>query len=144
MDLLLRYRVKHTTRRTKMSKRWYGSLQNRVMEHNAITEVKIGDAATVTAYSDRYAATVTEIFNKGKSMYVTVQQDHAKITSKDGIYGNQDYEYSRDENGRTFTFRLLPGQPWREVYKNEKGRYVFTEGRGVIFGHREEYTDPSF
>lgn len=126
-----------------MSK-WYGSLTNRIMENNSISDVKVGDGATLISYSDRHAGTVVEMFTKGKAQYVTVQEDNAERIDDNGMSESQEYKFTPNPQGATHTFKLLPGRPWKQVRKNDKGRFVFYDGYGLRLGHRSEYYDFSF
>ena len=92
--------------------------------------------ATVFAYSDRYACTVISVSDKE----IIVSEDIAKCVNESGIYGNQQWEYTFNENGRRFVFRQvrsgrLKGQ-WREN--------GLSSGLAVTFLYKEKYYDPSF
>jgi hypothetical protein len=105
-------------------------------------EINVGDPATLTGWTDRYAATVINLFTKGKYQYVVLQADHAKIVGGTG-YGDEVYEYSRDPDGSKSTFRIVDGS-LKPVYKNPNtGRYKAGNG-GAFIGRRESYRDPSF
>ncbi len=105
-------------------------------------EINVGDPATLTGWTDRYAATVSGLFTKGKYQYVVIQADHAKVVGGTG-YGDEVYEYSRDPNGSEETFRIVDGK-LKPVYKNPNtGRYNAGHG-GAFIGRRESYRDPSF
>ena len=124
--------------------RWYGNLNNRLMENNAFSKVKVGDGATLTSYSDRTAGTVIEMFEQGKAKYVVIQEDTAIRTDDRGMSESQEYKFEKNPKGNISTFKLLPGKPWRQVIKNTKGRYIISEGYGLSLGHRSEYYDYSF
>lgn len=104
----------------------------------------IGMGATILCWSDRHAATITEVFMVGKTQYITVQHDHARRTDQNGMSEAQDYEYERNPAGRRHTFRLVKDE-WQEVYKNhETGRWKKTNSSGLLIGRREKYRDFSF
>jgi hypothetical protein len=112
------------------------SVVNHIMA-NAPLMPENGMGATVLAWTDRYAGTVTFVSPSGKRC--TVREDVA--THKPGSHSLtecQDYEYAPNPDGRVFEFRLTTrrGKPgWREIYGGS---------RGVSFGIRRAYRDPSF
>lgn len=116
-------------------------LINHIYSTASCENIQVGDPATITGWTDRYAATVTKLFTKGKYQYVTVQQDHAKIVGGTG-FGDEVYEYSRNPEGREETYRIVDGRLF-PVYKNHNGRWVQGSG-GCYVGVRESYRDPSF
>jgi hypothetical protein len=115
-----------------------GSLVNHLYSRaREPAEIKVGDGATVLSWTDRHAGTVISVTAKA----IVVQEDTATRTDRDGPFTeSQSYSYAPNPNGREWTFKRVPrgraaGQ-WREG--------GVTDGQGVIFGHREEYRDPSF
>ena len=99
---------------------------------------EIGMGATVCYAKDRHAATVTAIetfktgTRKGQVKAVTVQQDKATRTDKNGMSDSQSYEYERDENGRTWTFKV-----------NKAGKFG-VEGIALFVGTCDEFYDYTF
>lgn len=90
-----------------MTTQWYGSLTNRLNENVLVPgALKVGDGVTITAYSDRRAATVVSISPSGKT--VKVQEDIAIRTDTNGMSESQDYRYERDPNGYVASFRWAP------------------------------------
>lgn len=92
------------------------------------------DAATVHFWSDREPATVI----KRTAKTVTVQTDDARALNKVPYGGYPDYEYTRNEQGSTWTFSL-----------RKNGRYVRVgeparTGTSVSLGRRDYYRDPHF
>lgn len=65
-------------------------------------ELNVGDGVTINYYSDEVPATIIEIDTKGK--WIKVQEDIAKRIDKNGMSDCQEYEYSRNPNGRIHTF----------------------------------------
>jgi len=121
-----------------MSKQWYGSLNNRMMERTLQPVPTVGMDATVSGYSDRYAYTVTEIsketitvtqsVNKdGKTIDITrtyprkikAVEDNAKLTSGNILEHAQVYEFTPGdpENARTYIFHKKSGTYKKESYK---------------------------
>lgn len=104
----------------------------------------VGDGATVTAWSDRYAGTVVSFDGK----YCSVQCDKATRIDKNGMSDAQEYAYEADPTGYIYTFRQDANGVWRAVYKNENGRMVYSgkrgDGYGLMIGVRDRYYDFSF
>ena len=81
--------------------KWYGSLNNRIMEgpFKELPDIKVGDGATITMYSDRQACTVIARSASGKKL--TIQRDEVTATAP----GSDEYEYAPDADGAIFTAR---------------------------------------
>ena len=120
-----------------------GSLVNHVYSSAKNPSPKVGMAATILSWSDRSPATVIETFTKGKYDYFTVQEDNAKRVDDNGMSEQQEYEYSRNPNGCTYTFRITDNG-FEQVYKGESGRYKKIDGCSVLLGRREKFHDFSF
>ena len=91
---------------------------------------RAGDGATLLGYSDRHAATVVKV----TPFTVTVQQDKDTRIDGNGMSDSQQWEYERDEKGRTITFR-----------RNKHGQYVNRRcGFSLHLGARREFYDFSF
>lgn len=106
---------------------------------------EVGMAATMLSYSDRHAATISQVETIRGKLYITVQEDTAVRVDKNGFSECQDYEYSPNPNGRTETFRQDAQGMWERVYKNpETGRWKKSQCGGLRIGHRESYHDFSF
>ena len=73
---------------------------NEILANNN-TLPQLNEAATVLSYSDRYPCTVISVTDKE----IIVQEDHAKRIDSNGMSESQNYEYSRDLNGRKFGAR---------------------------------------
>lgn len=121
-----------------------GSLVNHLMSRSAPQEPQVGMPATLLSWSDRDPATVIEVFVKGKTTYFTVQSDAWKALKPVGLSEDQDYEYFRDPDGTTYTFRQSRQGGWEGVRLNpETGRYL-KGGANIMLGRREKYVDPTF
>jgi len=108
---------------------------NDILANNNSMPVLDGPA-TVISVTDRYPCTVISVTDKE----VIVQEDHARRIDSNGMSETQNYNYSRNANGRKFTYRKVKsgrrkGQ-WREG--------GITAGCGIIFGTREKYYNFSF
>jgi hypothetical protein len=112
----------------------YGSLINNLYDNSKTTAPEVGMGATILMWSDRHAATITEITyfksgaKKGQPRTITVQQDKATRTDNLGMSDAQSWEFKRDENGTTRTFTA-----------KKDGSF-----KGLLIGHRSEYYDFSF
>lgn len=105
-----------------------GSLTNRLYERNKSEEdIKVGMGATIYWYSDRSACTVVEVKSKCS---IVIQKDIATRIDRNGMSESQEYEFSRDENGRKYECYCRNGV-WRT--KGDKQR--------VVIGRRDEYYD---
>lgn len=79
-----------------MSKRWYGSLQNRLLENcNDPAEITVGMGATEYSYSDREPL---EVISVKDQKHVTVRRLVAKRTDDNGMSECQQYEFYSDES----------------------------------------------
>jgi hypothetical protein len=112
--------------------RVYGNLVNRVSENTKSPTPEVGMGVTIYAYSDRYPGTVTKVWPSGKTIEVT--EDDAKRIDKNGLSESQEYEFSRNENGRVYRCRLDKEGRWRVLRSHE----------GVSLGERDRYYDFSF
>ena len=124
-----------------------GSLMNHLYSRMVRGEPAptVGMPCTVLAWTDRYACTIVAVIQHGLQQILKVQQDSCKRTDKNGISEDQDYEYTRDPQGRVYFFRKDKKGFWGEVRLNpETNRYTNAKCRGLRLGVREEYVDPSF
>ena len=79
-----------------MSKRWYGSLQNRLLENcKDPAEITVGMGATEYYYSDREPL---EVISVKDQKHVTVRRLVAKRTDDNGMSDCQQYEFYSDES----------------------------------------------
>ena len=92
----------------------------------------VGLGATISGYTDRYAATIIEVSANGKK--IVVQEDAAKRVDSNGMSESQIYEFSRNPNGRVRKFYLNKSNRWQE----SKGTARLT------VGHRNAYHDFTF
>lgn len=92
---------------------------------------KVGTPVTYKIGSDAYPFTVIESNSKG--LKIVIQEDIATPTESHDYYGNQDYTYSRNPNGRTIELKL-----------NAKGRWTNGTSGYYSIGYRRRYSDPSF
>lgn len=122
-----------------------GSLFNHIMANNSVKDIVPGETgATILSWSDRYAATVTEIFKKGKFEYVVVQRDHVKRIDNNGMSEGQTYEYTRNAEGSKSIFRITDNGFINVYIDSETGRIKKSGGPGLMIGRREHFFDFSF
>lgn len=74
---------------------------------------KVGDGATLQMYTDRHACTVIAVSPSGKQ--VTLQEDTATRTDKNGMSECQSYTFARNPNGKVHVVRLWSAQAPRAV-----------------------------
>jgi hypothetical protein len=92
---------------------------------------KVGDGATLVHYTDRTACTVIKVSESGKT--ITVQEDKAERTDKNGMSEIQEYSITADPNGVTHVVRL-----------GKKGWRAYRGTLKVLVGVRSQYHDYSF
>lgn len=122
------------------------SVTNHLMSRSTLGEPlpEVGMGATLLAWTDRHAATITEvIYTRGGMNIVRVQRDRA-VPKHQRATEDQKWEYSRDPLGTVHYFRKDKSGRWREVSVSDAGRWVFRGSYGLAIGYRSEYRDPSF
>ena len=117
-----------------------GSLINHVIAGAGMPV--IAEGATILHWSDRSPGTVVS-FDEQKRM-VGVQMDKYQRIDQNGMSEDQNYEYTRDEDGFVYYFRL-DKNGWNQVRHNvETNRWNKVNGAGVMFGRRERFYDFTF
>lgn len=108
-------------------------------------EPVVGMGATMLLWSDRHAATITNVQQVRGKLIVTVQRDHAAVVAGSGHDGSAEYSYNRNPSGGEDHFRREDDGRWQQVVINRQtGRWGKVSGSGLRIGEREEYRDPSF
>lgn len=124
------------------------SVMNNIMSRAVIGQPApyVGMGATLLGWTDRYPATIVQICtNKaGEIVEIQVQEDDAKRIDQNGMSEDQDYEYTPNTSGTCYRFKKDRKGMWREIRMGDKGRMVFTGGRGLRIGEREKYYDFTF
>lgn len=115
-----------------------GSLINHCYSQADQSLPTVGDGATILNWSDRHACTVIAVDAKTKT--VTVQRDTAKVVKGSCHDGSAEYEITANPEGATYTFKPVSRGNAKGKMR-EGGR---KDGRGIIFGRRDEHRDPSF
>lgn len=119
-----------------------GSVINHIQSRMTIgaPEPTVGLGVTLLHWTDRSPATIVAWDGK----ILTVQADNATRTDKNGMSESQDYTYTPNPAGALSYFKKDRKGAWREIVKNENGRWVFLDGDGLFIGDREKYRDFSF
>ena len=150
-----------------MSKKWYGSIDNRLEENSYFNgtkdNIKVGTLCTVYHWSDREAYEVVKVIDQ---KHIFIRELDAKRIDKNGMSDSQSYEYERNE-GNPIKELELTKWGWKEVIRfnkelyDEKRSYILWEksivdrimqGKevkrskkiNISFGKAEKYYDYSF
>lgn len=119
-----------------MSRKWFGNIENRLMENSKMPEPKVGMGATECFYSDRKPY---EIIAVKDARHITVRELDWKRTDDNGMSDCQDYKYTSNPENRTAELFLTKQGQWRERYDGRRlGCNCFFIGRA------ERYYDFSF
>lgn len=109
---------------------------------NGQPEPQVGMGATILAWTDRYAGTITEVRPNG---VITVQDDQAIRVDQNGMSECQESRYEPNPHGPLRHFRRRRNGVWSEVEFNpETNRWKFSDGLGLRIGERQHYYDYSF
>ena len=123
-----------------------GSLTNHLYSRMTINQPnpEVGMGATILRWTDRHAATITAILNSSATIII-VREDYARRTDKNGMSESQEYEFTRNTEGRRYTFRQAASGSWEEINLNSKTqRWNKVDGPGLRIGERNHYHDFSF
>lgn len=110
-----------------------------IVNNYASAEPKVGGGATIIMFSDRHACTI--IFVSGDQKTVIVQEDTATPRDKIGPDRDQNYDYSRNPNGRVLAYR------WHEKSGHWKPLDLMTmkkieaNGDTLMIGGRDHHYD---
>lgn len=128
-----------------------GSVMNYLESRMVIGEPKpvVGMGVTMLGWTDRYPGTITkvdEIAGSKVTLYIIeVTADKYELVSGTTMDGSAEYEYSPNPDGYVEMFRKNKKTlMWEPVGRNENGRLVKREGKGIVLGKRERYYDPTF
>lgn len=111
-----------------------GSLINHIMSGSAMPTPEVGMGATILSWSDRHAATITEVSKSGKR--IGVVEDIATRTDNNGMSDSQSYDYSPGNGGPRY-FTLRKNGAW--VAEGES-----MKGQRILIGTRDSHFDYSF
>lgn len=153
-----------------MSKKWYGSINNRLEENSYFNgtkdNIQVGTPCTVYHWSDRTPYEVVKVIDQ---KHIFIRQLDAKRIDKNGMSDSQNYEYRSNEKNPTTELELTKWG-WKQVIRFNKDLYnkfmkiqgyvlweksivdkirqgkevKRTEKISISFGKAEEYYDYSF
>lgn len=119
-----------------------GSVVNHALIQTADQpEPKVGMGATLLGWTDRYAATMTDLTGD----ILTVQTDRATRTDANGMSENQAYSYEPDPDGTLHHFQRRDDE-WVPVQWNDRTRCWVDHDAGypLRIGVRDHYYDFSY
>ena len=128
-----------------------GSLVNHLYSRAVVgaPQPEVGMGATLLRWTDREAATVTDVCHlatsKTHDLRITVREDDYQVTGGSTHDGSAKFAFTPRPEGYAYHFRRLrkTGQ-WQEVIRNQDtGRWLKAD-MGLLVGYREKYVDPSF
>lgn len=108
-------------------------------------EPTVGMGATILGWTDRYAATIRNVFNIGGKRAVQVTHDKVKVVAGSVQDGSAVYEYETTADGTLITY-AFDGARWQlYTFNQETKRWNKSKsGKGLRIGERDHYYDPSF
>lgn len=109
----------------------YGSVNNLLAGSNPDTVPVVGMGATLISWSDRYPYTIIQVITDRK---IVVQEDNATRIDSNGVSESQNYEYSPNPDGQTYTLTKRKNGQWK----------VSKDGTKFAIGYRSKYYDYSF
>lgn len=115
--------------------RWYGSLQNRLMERGQMPKPEVGMGATELCWSDRHPYEVVEVID---DRHIVVRPLKWRRIDDNGFSESQEYEYESNPEARTCKLFLTKQGEWRERIGRSLGSSRFA------IGFAERYYDFSF
>ena len=124
------------------------SINNHLLSRAVIGQPspKLGMGATLLAWTDRYAGTITGItLNGGKVTRIEVTRDIATRTDRNGLSECQKFTFERDARALPYHFRQNKRGMWEQIFFNEETqRWNKSDGYGLRIGERDHYIDPHF
>ena len=119
-----------------MSNRWFGSIDNRLMENCRQPVPVVGMGATELCYSDRHPYEIIEVID---DRHIIVRALSWKRTDRNGMSESQSYLYFSNPANPTAKLFLTKQGQWRERYPDRSlgcNRFAL--------GFAERYYDPCF
>lgn len=127
-----------------MSKQWFGSVNNRIMERTFQQVPFVGMGATVSYYSDREAYTVTEISKETVKYTTMVKQEDGSIKEMTRIYPK--YIYAAQDDYKIVSGSMQNGSAVYEFIPTGKrgGKFIFHKASGLYRAEGQKWVeDPS-
>jgi len=116
--------------------RWYGSLQNRLMENSRSAVPEVGMGVTEFLWSDREPYEVIAVQD---DRHISARRLGYKVVSGSCHDGSAEYEYFSDPDGHVVSlFKKKNGKWVQRIGRKEYG------GSSWVIGFAEKYYDPSF
>jgi hypothetical protein len=108
----------------------------------------VGQAATTLSWTDRHAATVTEVETLKSKLWsyeIRVTQDRATVVSGSAHDGSAVFEFAPNSHGYSETYRQnrKTGTWFKGYINHDTGNFKKGSG-GLILGRRDHYVDPHF
>lgn len=108
----------------------------------------VGMAATTLSWTDRHAATVTEVIELTSKVWayeIRVVEDKALVIKGSTHDGSATFAFVPNPEGYAALYRMSRKTgAWTHGYIDKAtGRFRKTQG-GLILGRRDHYVDPSF
>lgn len=116
--------------------RWYGSIDNRLMENSKMPMPQVGMGATECFYTDRHPYEIIAV--KDERHIVVRALDHKRIDTN-GMSECQEYEYTSNPNNPTKNLFLTKKGIWRERMPDRS-----LGCNGFFIGYAEYYYDFCF
>lgn len=106
-----------------MSKKWYGSINNRLEENSYFNgtkdNIQVGTHCTVYHWSDREAYEVVKVIDQ---KHIFIRKLDAKRIDNNGMSDSQSYEYKSSEKYSPEEIELTKWG-WKEVIRYNKEKY---------------------
>lgn len=119
----------------------FHNVWNAMMARTGV-QPEVGMGATILMYTDRYAATISDVIKtkSGKISYILIQQDISTRTDENGMSEYQSYNYAPNEKAPKRRFSLRKNGLWVESSKY----HTMWNGTKLSIGERDSYHDYSF
>ena len=116
--------------------KWYGSLQNRILENSAMPKPEVGMGVTECLWSDRNPYEIVEVKD---DRHLMIRALDWKRIDEGGFSEAQEYEYFSNEDNPVIQIFLTKQGQWRQ----RLGRNGLGCNRFAV-GYAERYYDFTF
>lgn len=141
-----------------MSKKWFGSLTNRLDEgHTFVDEIKVGTGVTEMCYSDRHAYEVVKVID---DKHLLIRKCDAKRIDHNGESDDQEYEYTLrpyketiltqdllDDDFRMNQIKLMNPKMYVKIMTSKVGDVISDNNQLLVktkYGWKERYTNGKY
>jgi hypothetical protein len=110
----------------------------------------VGMGAVVLMWTDREAATITEVTEMGGSkkfdFEIAVIRDREEVVKGSAQDGSAEFGYAPGRGPAIYFRRLRTNGQWVQRTADDEGKYGYRKGQGngLRVGERDSYRDPSF